>query len=77
MTISREDPRFWDTRTLDRRVRKGQLSKKDIEKHLKSLPDVADKGQAPNLDVEEDYHDDDDVDEGSNGVSGDGAPTVE
>ena len=75
MTISREDPRFWDTRTLDRRVRKGQLSKKDIEKHLKSLPDVADKGQAPNLEVEEDYHDDDD--EGSNGVSGDGAPTVE
>jgi hypothetical protein len=76
MTISREDPRFWDTRTLERRVRKGQLSKKDIEKHLKSLPDVADKGQAPNLEVEDDYPDDDE-DEGSNGVSGDGAPTVE
>jgi hypothetical protein len=77
MTISREDPRFWDTRTLERRMRKGQLSKKDIEKHLKTLPDVADKGQAPNLDVEDDDYSDDDHDEGSNGVSGDGAPTVE
>jgi hypothetical protein len=74
MTISREDPHFWDVRTLERRVRKGHLNKKDIEKHLKSLPDVADKGQAPDLDaVEEPFHD-----EGSNGVSsGDGEPSVE
>jgi len=76
MTISREDPRFWDTRTLDRRVRKGQLNQKDIEKHLKSLPDVADKGQAPNLDVVDDTEDDHGDGE-SNGVSGDGDPTVE
>jgi hypothetical protein len=74
MTISREDPHFWDVRTLERRVRKGHLNKKDIEKHLKSLPDVADKGQAPDLEAaaEEPDHD-----EGSNGVSGDGAPSVE
>jgi hypothetical protein len=44
MTISnREDPRFWDVRTLDRRVRKGLVTRKDIDKHLKALPDVTEK----------------------------------
>jgi hypothetical protein len=44
MTISnKEDPRFWDVRTLDRRVRKGMTNRKEIDKHLKSLPDVSDK----------------------------------
>ena len=70
MTISREDPRFWDTRTLERRVRKGQITRKDIDKHVKGLPDVADKGQAPLLDAYDDDDDDiDDVGEGENGVS--------
>ena len=58
MTIQREDPRFWDSRTLERRVRKGQLTKKDVDKHLKSLPDVTDKGQAPVLDAVDDDEDD-------------------
>jgi hypothetical protein len=43
MTIAKEDPRFWDVRTIDRRIRRGQVGRKDYEKHLKSLPDVADK----------------------------------
>jgi hypothetical protein len=45
MTISKEDARFWDVRTLDRRVRvrKGHVTRKDIEKHLKTLPDVTEK----------------------------------
>ena len=50
MTISREDPRFWDRRTLDRRVRRGLASHKDIEKFVKSLPDVADKAAPPEED---------------------------
>ena len=60
MMISREDPRFWDVRTLDRRLRRGQVTSKDIEKHLKSLPDVADKAQAVELtdDDEDEYLDD-------------------
>jgi hypothetical protein len=41
MTISKEDPRFWDVRTLERRVRKGQITNKDIEKHQKGLEDSA------------------------------------
>ena len=58
MTISRDDIRFWDTRTLERRMRKGQVGKKDLEKYVKSLPDVADKA-AP-IDSDDD---DDDGDE--------------
>jgi hypothetical protein len=50
MNITREDPRFWDVRTLDRRIRRGLLNRKDYEKHLKSLPDVADKAQPIELD---------------------------
>jgi hypothetical protein len=70
MTITREDPRFWDARTLERRIRKGQLSRKDVEKHLKSLPDVAEKGQAPVLESRE--HEDlaDADDESDDGESG-------
>ena len=58
MTIKQDDPRFWDVRTLERRLRKGQITKKDYEKHLKSLADVADK-QAP---IDLDSIDDDDDD---------------
>jgi hypothetical protein len=49
MNITKEDPRFWDSRTIDRRVRKGLINRKDYEKHLKSLPDVADKAQPIDL----------------------------
>ena len=66
MTITRDDPRFWDVRTLERRLRKGQITKKDYEKHLKSLDDVAAK-QAP-IELSDDDDDDDDSDSGANGV---------
>ena len=53
MNITREDPRFWDVRTMDRRIRRGLLTRKDYDKHLKSLPDVADKAQPIELTAEE------------------------
>lgn len=59
MTINREDQRFWDTRTLERRVRKGLLTRKDIDKHLRGLPDSADKSEKLGLSDS----DDDDSDE--------------
>ena len=65
MTIKQDDPRFWDVRTLERRLRKGQITKKDYEKHLKSLDDVGHK-QAP-IDLDSD-DDDDEPDPGANGV---------
>jgi hypothetical protein len=61
MTITRDDPRFWDVRTLERRVRKGQISKKDFEKYLKTLPDVDDK-KAP-IQLLDEADDDDDLDD--------------
>lgn len=64
MTITRDDPRFWDVRTLERRLRKGQISKKDYEKHLKSLPDVDDKKSSIELGDDETGE----VDSGANGV---------
>ena len=44
MLINREDPRFWDVRTRDRRMRRGDLTSADVTAHLSSLPDAADKG---------------------------------
>ena len=70
MTIKQDDPRFWDVRTLERRLRKGQITKKDYEKHLKSLDDVEHKKAPIDLDSVDD--DDDEPDSGANGVhSGD------
>jgi hypothetical protein len=69
MTITRDDPRFWDVRTLERRLRKGQITKKDYEKYLKGIDDAADKQAPIDLDA---YDDDDEGDEepdvGANGV---------
>jgi hypothetical protein len=50
MTISREDPRFWDIRTLERRIRKGLINRKDVEKHVKSLEDSKDRIAPPSDD---------------------------
>ena len=47
MTISREDPRFWDVRTLERRIRKGMINRKDVEKHLKTIDDSKEKVAPP------------------------------
>jgi hypothetical protein len=53
-------------RTLHRRLRRGQLSKKEYEKFLKSLPDVSDKVAPADLDSDDD--DEDDLDIGTNGA---------
>ncbi len=68
MTITRDDPRFWDVRTLERRFRKGQISKKDYEKHLKTLPDVDGKKATISLADQDDDDEDEDMDD--DGVSG-------
>jgi hypothetical protein len=53
MTITREDPRFWDVRTIERRIRRGQVGRKDYDKHLKGLADVADKAAPIELSAED------------------------
>ncbi len=54
------DPRIWDVRTIDRRIRRGHVTRNDYDKHLKALPDVVDKSQAIVADGDDD--DDDYVD---------------
>lgn len=41
MIIQRTDPRFWDVRVVERRIRRGELLRSELEAHLDSLPDVA------------------------------------
>jgi hypothetical protein len=42
--IDSKSTRLYDKRTFERSIKKGLMSRKDYEKHLKSLDDVADKG---------------------------------
>jgi hypothetical protein len=50
MSNSRDDAQQWDVRTIERRIREGLVSRKDLEKHLSSLPDVANKAAEPDDD---------------------------
>jgi len=62
-----QDPRtarLYDRRTVERNIKKGLLSRKDFDKHLKSLEDVADKGVYGGTDSDEP----DDVDEADEGA---------
>jgi hypothetical protein len=60
------DPKLLDKRTAERHLRTGKLDDKAWEKHLKSLPDLADKAapvEATMSDLDDDDIDDED-DEG-------------
>jgi hypothetical protein len=51
-----QDPktsRLFDRRTVERNIKKGLVSRKDYEKHLKALDDVADKGVYGGTDSDE------------------------
>ena len=39
-----KNDRLYDKRTIDRSIKKGLLTRKDFDKHLKGLEDVAGKG---------------------------------
>jgi hypothetical protein len=83
-----KNPRLFDVRTIDRTIRKGLTTRKDYEKYLKSLPDVAEKAAPPDAlsadSLDDDFDDledeDDDLDsEGDEHDSGDapnGAPSA-
>lgn len=60
------DPKYLDKRTAERYLRSGQLDEKALERHLKSLPDVADKSvpvETFMLDDVDDYDDEDETDD--------------
>ena len=57
--IDTKAARLYDKRTVERSIKKGLLGRKDYEKYLKSLDDVADKGVfgAPETDAADDADD--------------------
>ena len=57
------NPRHLDKRTAERYLRSGQLDEKAWEKHLKSLPDLADKAAPVETVMEEDEAFDDEDEE--------------
>jgi len=54
--------RLFDLRTVERNIKKGLITRKDYEKYLKSLPDVAALVAPPEEDLD-DGADDDDMDD--------------
>ncbi|MFP2925271.1 hypothetical protein ACLESO_08640 [Pyxidicoccus sp. 3LG] len=57
------DPKYLDKRTAERYLRSGHLDEKAYDRHLKGLPDVAEKSvpvETLMLDDVDDYEDDED-----------------
>ena len=58
------DPKHLDKRTAERYLRSGQLDEKAYERHLKSLPDVAEKAAVVETAMDgDDFDMDDDMEE--------------
>ena len=53
------DPKTLDKRTAERYLRTGQLDEKAYERHLKSLPDVAEKAATVETMMQDEDFDDD------------------
>ena len=58
------DARYSDKRTAERYIKLGMIDEKDYEKHLKALPDVAEKGERVQAEADE-YILDEDLNEGA------------
>ena len=48
-----KDEHLYDVRVIDRHLKEGSLSKKDLRNFLKKLPDVTDKSEVLIIDEEE------------------------
>ena len=55
--------RLFDRRVVERNIKKGLITRKDYEKHLKSLSDVGGNIASPEERIEDAGDDDDDIDE--------------
>ncbi|WP_224249667.1 hypothetical protein [Hyalangium gracile] len=67
------DPKHLDKRTAERYLRSGQLDEKAYERHIKGLPDVAEKAVPVEtaMDGDEFESDEDDIDEGDDEAEAD------
>jgi hypothetical protein len=61
-----------DKRVAHRYVKKGRLDEKDYEKHIKSLPDLADQAVPIESDLDDDFEDETDEDEDEDEVASGG-----
>ena len=52
--VEMKDEILNDVRLLERHIRKGLINRKDLEKRLKELPDVAEQGEILSLDQDND-----------------------
>ncbi|HVZ73297.1 MAG TPA: hypothetical protein VHJ20_13045 [Polyangia bacterium] len=59
-----KNDRLFDKRTIDRNIKKGLVARKDYDKHIKSLEDVAAKGVYGGGAGVEDDDDDDELEGG-------------
>lgn len=62
--MSEIEARYSDKRTIERYMKLGLVDEKAFEKHLKALPDVAEKGERVQAEAEE-YILDEDLNEGA------------
>ncbi|PZR16125.1 MAG: hypothetical protein DI536_07495 [Archangium gephyra] len=62
--MSEIDLRYTDKRTVERYIRQGQVDEKTFEKHLKGLPDLAEKAERVQAEADE-YILDEDLNEGA------------
>ena len=62
--MSEIDVRYSDKRTAERYIKLGLIDEKGFERHLKGLPDVAEKGERVQAEAEE-YILDEDLNEGA------------
>ncbi len=62
--MSEIDLRYTDKRTVERYIRQGLVDEKTYEKHIKSLPDLAEKGERVQAEADE-YILDEDLNEGA------------
>jgi hypothetical protein len=58
-----KNDRLFDKRTIERNIKKGLVTRKDYEKHLKALDDVGPKGVFGGPDTGAVDDDDDDIDD--------------
>jgi hypothetical protein len=66
------DPKHLDKRTAERYLRSGHLDEKAYERHIKGLPDVAEKSVPVETAMDgEEFDDADDADEGDEDIEGD------
>jgi hypothetical protein len=61
--VEAKNDRLYDKRTIDRSIKKGLLTRKDFDKHLKGLEDVASKGVFGGPEPGDEIDDADDADD--------------